>query len=103
MEPLATVEQPVRGAYTLAEVAGMMRCSTSHLRHLYQRGELPGAFRFGRSVRVSAQVLDRFLADPAAFEAEQCSHGVRPKAALLPTATVVATSIPGDPDSVGQS
>lgn len=49
------------GTYTVEQLAGLLNCSTRHVRRLDVEGAIPGRIKLGRLVRFSRRVVDRWL------------------------------------------
>lgn len=43
------------------DVAKLLDCSEQHIRNLVSRGEIPGAYRFGRLLRFDATAVTAWL------------------------------------------
>lgn len=51
------------GTYTAADVAGLLKCSTRHVRRLDDRRLIPGRIATGRLVRFARPLVDRWILD----------------------------------------
>jgi excisionase family DNA binding protein len=47
---------------TVADVAGLIQCSTRHVYRMEERGEIPRAVRLGANVRWPRAAIDAWLA-----------------------------------------
>ena len=57
-------KQPVdQGMYDVRDLARLLKCSDRHVRRMIDAGEVPGLRRFGRLVRASKVVVDKWLSD----------------------------------------
>jgi excisionase family DNA binding protein len=66
MSAPAPAARPKAATYTTREVAALLQCSVKHVQRLTRNGTIPGAARFGRLVRYSQEVIDRWLAGEGA-------------------------------------
>lgn len=53
--------QSERGMYDVRDLAQLLKCSDRHIRRMIDAGEIPGVRRFGRLVRASRAVVDKWL------------------------------------------
>lgn len=51
--------------YTVADLASLLQCSERHVLRLTAAQAVPGAIRFGRLLRFSRAIVDRWLAEGA--------------------------------------
>lgn len=51
------------GMYDVRDLAQLLKCSDRHVRRMIDAGEIPGVRRFGRLVRASRAIVDKWLAE----------------------------------------
>jgi predicted DNA-binding transcriptional regulator AlpA len=69
VESSAPVSQ---GTYECADIAGLLKISERQVWRLNDAGRLPGCIRIGRSVRWSAQAIDRWINSGCPEEVTTC-------------------------------
>ena len=52
-----------QGVYDVRDLARLLKCSDRHVRRMIDAGEVPGVRRFGRLIRASRAVVDKWLSD----------------------------------------
>lgn len=52
-----------QGMYDVRDLARLLKCSDRHIRRMIDAGEVPGLRRFGRLIRASKVVVDKWLSE----------------------------------------
>lgn len=53
------------GTYDVPELAALLKCSTRHVRHMTEGGNIPGVIRLGRLLRFHRGIVNDWLREQA--------------------------------------